>query len=200
MKILFIPAKHKPLNIESQVRKLKLKHFSIVTTIQFLDEIKSFDKSVVQILGCNIKNIKKSNSYLYIGTGKFHPLNLAFQTKKPIYILNPISKEFSQVSKEDIEVYERKKKSSLLKYLNAKVIGILVSTKPRQNNLKKALEFQKTCKKKSYIFLCNEIKDLENFPQIECWVNTACPRIFEDDLGKPIINLRDIPAKTLKTK
>jgi diphthamide biosynthesis enzyme Dph1/Dph2-like protein len=34
----------------------------------------------------------------------------------------------------------------------------------------------------------------ENYPFIECWVNTACPRIGTDDIiniNQPMINLRD---------
>ena len=40
--------------------------------------------------------------------------------------------------------------------------------------------------------MCNEIKNLEDFNDIECWVNTACIRIFEDDLSVPMINVGDI--------
>ncbi len=189
MKVLFIPAKHKLMDIESMISKLKIKEkYSIVTTIQFVDEI----KNATQILGCNITKVKPSEAYLYVGTGKFHPLNLAFQTKKPVYTLDPFTKIFSKIDEQEVINYERKKKAALTKYLNAKVIGIIISTKPGQNQQKKALDFQKTCKKESYVFMCNEVKDLENFPQIECWVNTACPRIFEDEFCKPILNLRDL--------
>lgn len=189
MKVLFIPAKHKSLGISSMISGLKIKEkYSIVTTVQFVDEI----KGAVQILGCNIKNVKNTPAYLYVGTGTFHPLNLAFQTKKRVYTLNPITKEFSKISEDDVKNYEKKKIGAINKYLHAKVIGILISTKPGQNQLKKALDFQKKCGKESYLFMCNEIKDLENYPQIECWVNTACPRIFEDEFLKNVVNLRDI--------
>jgi 2-(3-amino-3-carboxypropyl)histidine synthase len=189
MKTLFIPVKYKNLNIQKQINKLRIKEkYSIVTTIQFLKEI----KNATQILGCNIEKVKPSQAYLYVGTGKFHPLNLAFETKKPVYTLNPITKEFSKISKEEINSFERRKKGALLKYLNAETIGIIVSTKPGQNRMEQALKFQKTCKKKSYLFLCNEVRGLEDFPQIDCWVNTACPRIFEDDFSRPMINLKDI--------
>jgi len=41
-----------------------------------------------------------------------------------------------------------------------------------------------------YMFLGNEVRDLENFNFIEVWVNTACPRIADDVEG--MINLRDL--------
>ena len=34
------------------------------------------------------------------------------------------------------------------------------------------------------------ISDLENFPFIDCWVNTACPRIADE--RKNMINISDI--------
>ena len=33
------------------------------------------------------------------------------------------------------------------------------------------------------------IEELENFPDIDCWINTACPRIE----GKNIINMDVVP-------
>lgn len=197
MKTIYLPAKSEHLNIQEQLKKIEIKEFFvIVTTIQYLDEVKQLKgyKVAGQILGCNIEVINKhrADAYLYIGTGRFHPLILAYKTKKPVYTLDPHTSNFSQIKKEDIEVYDRKKKSAFLRYYNTNKIGILVSTKPGQYNLKKALQFQKNCKKQSYIFLCNNISNLENFPDIQCWVNTACPRIFEDDLGATIINLEDI--------
>ena len=77
-----------------------------------------------------------------------------------------------------------------MKYLNAEKIGILISIKPGQYNLQKALKFKKTIKKQSYLFLFNNLNptELENFPQIQSWVNTACPRIEY----KNIINIDDL--------
>ena len=70
-------------------------------------------------------------------------------------------------------------------------IGILVSTKPGQYNLKEAIKIKKQIKKESYIFFFNKLEEfeLENFPDIEYWINTACPRIE----AKKVINARDLP-------
>jgi 2-(3-amino-3-carboxypropyl)histidine synthase len=79
--------------------------------------------------------------------------------------------------------------ASYLKFLNAEKIGILVSTKPGQENLKKALSL-KLKNKKSYLFLSNniDIREFENFG-INSWVNTACPRM---DFDSGVINLRNL--------
>jgi len=78
----------------------------------------------------------------------------------------------------------------LMKFYSADNIGILVSTKPGQNNLKEAIELKKKLKKNCYIFVSDMINEaeLENFPFIQAWVNTACPRIE----GKNIVNAEDI--------
>ena len=50
--------------------------------------------------------------------------------------------------------------------------------------------------KKAYIFIDDTLNPMnyENYPFIECWVNTACPRIGTDDIiniNQPMINLRE---------
>ncbi len=146
-----------------------------------------------QILGCNIQCTNANvDSFLYIGTGKFHPLNLAFQTNKPVYTLNPITQEFSKVKEEEIKKYNDRKRGALLKFHAAKKIGIIVSQKPGQNQMNRALALKKKLDKESYIFLCDNVHSLEDFNDIECWVNTACIRIVEDDLPVPMINIKDV--------
>ena len=71
----------------------------------------------------------------------------------------------------------------------------MITTKPGQNNLKKALELK--ADKNIYYFLDDTINfaELENFNFIDCWVNTACPRIAYDDsikIAKPIINIGEL--------
>ena len=50
--------------------------------------------------------------------------------------------------------------------------------------------------KQVYIFVGDILNyaDMENFPFIEVWINTACPRIGYDDvtsMPKPLININD---------
>ncbi len=198
MKTLFIPAKSKT-DINKVLKKVKIKgKVGLITTIQFLDQVKQLKNNNYifggQILGCNIKNAEKIknkvNSFLFIGSGKFHPINVARKLKKDVYIANPVTNEFSKINKSEIEDYERRLKGKLLRFYNSTSYGILVSTKPGQNHLKKALELNKKLKN-SYIFLFDNLdqNEFENFRDIDCWINTACSRIE----GKNIINLEDLP-------
>ena len=199
-KVIYIPGKAENADIQELMKKVDIPtSFGIVTTIQFLDEVNKLEGYTVlgQILGCNIQSVKEANveSYLYIGTGKFHPLNLAFQQDKPVYTLNPVTKEFSRITEEEVKKYNNRKRGALLKFHAAKKIGIIVSIKSGQNQFNRALAFQKKLEnKEAYIFLCDNVQNMENYNDIECWVNTACTRIVEDELPVPLINIRDIDS------
>lgn len=181
MKILNIHATL-PFN-KSLIKKIKIKNFKVVATIQYLEQIKQYFPKAKQILGCS--KLKKANTYLYIGTGKFHPLRLTKYAKE-VYILNPETEQFYKLRK-------KPEKTKLAKFYSANNYGILVSTKPGQYKLNQAIKIKNKLKKPAYIFLTDNINTLEfeNFPQINCWINTACPRIEH----KKIINLEDLPIK-----
>jgi len=146
----------------------------------------------IQVLGCSRPKLKKTQAVLLISSGRFHALNLALETKLPIYILE--NNQVSKISEEDINKLNNMKKASYMNFLNSKNMGILISTKPGQENLKKALEIRKKLRskykdKKIYLFMANNINasEFENFP-IQSWVNTACPRIE----GNNVININDL--------
>jgi 2-(3-amino-3-carboxypropyl)histidine synthase len=199
MKILYIPTISKiDLN---EIRNINIKEkIGLVTTIQYSNYLKDIKKIIKNsiiagsILGCDISAAKKiSNkidSFLFIGTGKFHPIKLAADLNKSVYIFNPENNSLYSITQEEINEYKSRKKGSYMKYLNAEKIGILISIKPGQYNLQKAIQFKKKSKKQNYLFLFNILNplELENFPQIQSWVNTACPRIEY----KNIINIQDL--------
>ena len=129
MKTLFVPAKSLA-DISEVLKKVDIKgKIGLVSSIQFLDQLKKAQKllknSVIigQILGCNIKIAEKYknkvNSFLFIGSGRFHPLYLAIKTKKPVYIANPDTNEFSRIEESDIQDYENKLKGKLSKFYAA---------------------------------------------------------------------------------
>ena len=85
----------------------------------------------------------------------------------------------------------------------------MVSTKPGQQYLEDAKRLKEKLDKegkKAFIFINTSIdlSYLEDFPFIEAWVNTACPRIGLDDATtttqKPLINMREAfePIKALE--
>lgn len=213
MKILCIDAKSEadimPVVREAFRHLKKESNVAIVATIQhlhmleetkkLLEENKMKAEIAGQVLGCRVPKIPEdAGQILYIGSGKFHPIGIYLKTKKDVIAANPFTGSVSKITQKDIEAIEKRKKGALLKFLSSKSIGILVSTKPGQTAVqggrKKIDELKKKYKDKNfYIFAFNILQknDLENFPFIECWVNTACPRIVED-FERGIINIEDL--------
>ena len=201
MKVLYIKSKQK--NLESNLSKKEInklpKKIFLAYSIQYQDLAKLIKKQLEtnkikiekfqQVLGCSKINTKLP--VLLIGTGRFHSINLFLQTPI-IYTLE--NNKITQVSKKEIEQIKIMKKTALLKFLHAENIGILVSTKPGQENFDKAIKLKKQLEvkqKNAFIFIADniDINQFENF-KIDSWVNTACPGLAFDNPN--IINLADL--------
>lgn len=202
MKTLFISA-HALQEVKLTKEQIDTlpKPVGLVTTAQYehkLDDLHNKIKDSVVIgtvLGCDVSKalMARVRSFLFVGTGQFHPIMIAMKAKKPVYVFNPFDSRISQVNEIQLIELRQKQKLSYIKFLNAKTIGILVTTKPGQQKLKKAFELKKSLKKNSYIFIDDtfDLNSLENFPFVDCFVNTACPRLPEDS-NMPLINLEDL--------
>lgn len=201
MKQLFILVK---VNSEINVKKiseLKLpKNIAIAYSIQYKEIAYEIQKILskkheitqfIQVLGCSRpKFSKNTQAILLISSGEFHAISLAVESNISVYILE--ADKLRKISEEEIDSFRKRKKVSYVKFLNAEKIGILISTKPGQENLQKALSLKNKLKNKiPYFFISNEIntKEFENFSEIKSWVNTACPRL---DFDSSIINISDL--------
>ena len=224
MKIMMVEGRYKgKINLSNLDTNMLPKNIGLVTTVQFLDfldEVKQYlesngklvftdkirQKYQGQLLGCDYgaADIVKEDvdAFLYFGTGKFHPLGIALNIDKDVYCYDPISAAISNIDRAEVERYNKKRKAAYLKFLEADEIGMLVSLKPGQNNFRKAVELKKQLKDKNcYIFVSDtiEFNQIENFPFIQCWVNTACNRILDDydKFPKPLVDLADIEKMEL---
>lgn len=195
VKTLFVYAKAK-LDATKVIKKLKLKEkrIGLISTIQYKNQLEKIKKLLEkegkevyiggQIIGCNASNAVKIkndvDAFVYVGSGEFHPLEAIDETKNAnVYVANPESEVITKFTSKDLEKMEKLRKGKINKYLHAKKIGILVTNKPGQENLKTALVLSRKIKKENYLFLDNEIDfgKLENFNDIDFWINTACIRI-----------------------
>ncbi len=205
MKTLFVHAKStKEVVIPDSVKKKLPKKLGVVASIQFAHKIPDIVKQIPgalaggQVLGCNAamasKLVSKVDAFLFVGSGVFHPIQVALQAKKPVYTYNPYTDAFKQLEQKEVEAYEKARKGAVLKFLNAKRVGIIVSTKIGQKNLQRALQLKKKGDKEYSIFVCDtlDFRWMEDFNFIECWVNTACPRI--DDQRAGIVSINDLVA------
>ncbi len=209
MKSLFIPCFSKG---NFPISKLKIPHskLGLFATIQHLPQLEQLKKILEkkgkkvilegQILGCDSEKIKKLknkvDAFLYLGSGKFHPLEIAIHSKKPVFVLNPYSGSLKKISEKEIREYESRRKGALAKALEAKTLGILISTKTGQCHLARAKKLKEKLEKKGkkvFLFAGDEItpERLLGF-KVDGWINTACPRIIEDYFDKSILNPEEI--------
>jgi len=204
--ILYIPSIQKNLNIKlskSQIAKLP-KTLFLAYTIQYKKLAEHIGKQLKknkikiggfkQVLGCT--KINTPLPILLISTGKFHAQNLMLQS--PIIYITENNK-IIKIPNKEIARLKAKKKTALIKFLKANKIGILVSTKPGQENLQRAVKLKQKLEKKHkqkqvFIFISNNINtsQFENF-NINSWVNTACPGLAFDNPN--ILNIDDIIPK-----
>ena len=145
-----------------------------------------------QVIGCdysNAKSIAKDvEAFLFIGGGRFHALGVALSTSKPTIVADPYEKRAYSVDK-DAEKIIKQRWASIEEANRAKTFGVFVGLKPGQKRLEEALNVQRKLEKSgktAYLFVAREITPevLMEFPTVEAYVNTACPRISLDDASK----------------
>ena len=148
------------LELDKIIKQLKELNIKILTT-----KAKRTDKEI-QILGCDTYHdsfandiIKKADLTIYIGDGLFHPQALLYSqisAIKDILVWNPINRRMSFVTKREIFDKLRKLKANIKRYMFAKSIGIIVTTKPGQQFLNNAVKLKSKLEKenkKAFIFL-----------------------------------------------
>ncbi len=136
--------------VKIAISLLKTKKIGLVTTVQHihkLDEVSEFlrdngKEPVIgkgdlrvsypgQVLGCNFTAARIGcEEYLYVGGGFFHPIGVAIATGKRVVAADPYLNQAQEVSPEK---FLRKRSGYIAKAMDAKVFGIIVSTKSGQN-------------------------------------------------------------------
>jgi 2-(3-amino-3-carboxypropyl)histidine synthase len=196
--------------IEKSIPNLKGKKIGLVTTAQHINTLDDTSRILVknnfepiigngdnriefkgQILGCNFSAAnsiaKKVDSFLYIGSGNFHPLGLLLSTKKPVIACDPYTNEVRGKELDDLkDMILRQRYGAIARSKDAKVFGILIGLKLGQQRYKLAYELKEKLdskQKNSYILAINHIlpSTIESFRDVDCFVSTACPRIPIDD-------------------
>jgi len=149
-----------------------------------------------QALGCNYSGAeaieRDVDAFLFLGTGQFHPVGLAFTVARPVHALDPVRGELEPPI--DRGALVRRRQLVVAGARNARRWGILVSTFSGQNRSPTALALQERARSKGWeaeILLFDRLDghDLEG-RAFDAYVNTACPRIALDDgsnYPKPIL-------------
>lgn len=144
-----------------------------------------------QILGCNFSAatsiLEKVDSFLFIGSGTFHPLGLVLAVNKPVIAVDPYTREVKTEELEEIkDMVLRQRYGAITRSKDAQVFGILVGLKQGQQRIDLAYHLQQmltTKHKQSYIIALDTFSPahVQSITAIDCFVSTACPRIAIDD-------------------
>jgi 2-(3-amino-3-carboxypropyl)histidine synthase len=156
-----------------------------------------------QVVGCdysNAKSIAKDvEAFLFIGGGQFHAVGVAMSTSKPTIVADPYEQRAFSVNKEAEKILKQRW-ASIAEAKKAKNFAVLVGLKPGQKRLEEALLSKQKLEengKTVCLFIIREVtpEALLEFPTIEAYVNTACPRISLDDASKfqkPVLMMSEV--------
>ena len=155
-----------------------------------------------QVIGCNYSNAisiaKDVEAFLFIGGGQFHALGVALSTSKPTVVADPYDGTAFSVDKEAQKIV-RQRWASIEEAKKGRTFAVLVGTKPGQKRLEEAIHVKEELEdegKTAYLFAIRELvpEVLMEFPSVDVFVNTACPRISLDDAAKfrkPVLTINE---------
>lgn len=196
------------------------KRIGVVTTIQHaehLDDVKeallASGKRVAvgdagrlghagQVVGCDFSNaravVKNVDAFLCVCGGRFHALGVALTTAKPTVVADPYEATAYSVDSEADRLIKQRW-ASIQEAASGKRFGVLIGLKSGQKRLERALWISIKLQglgKKSTLLTAREItpESLLQYPSIDAYVNTACPRISLDDstrFKKPVLTINE---------
>ncbi len=140
-----------------------------------------------QALGCNYTGAEavadRVDGFLFVGTGQFHPVGLAFAVDRPVWALDPLQGTLEPPI--DRATLVARRQLAVAAARDARRWGILVSTFAGQNRAPTALALRARAEaagRQAELLYFDRLdpRDLEG-RAFEAYVNTACPRIALDD-------------------
>nr|NVI70969.1 putative diphthamide biosynthesis protein 1 [Cucujiformia] len=179
------------------------KKLALVSTVQFLTTLHGVTNKLIElgyevilpqskplsageILGCTAPILNScTDAIIYLGDGRFHLESIMIANPKiNSYRYDPYKKEFTQ------EYYEHNLMNTIRKKcvddsISSGKFGVIMGTLGRQGNSSVVEHLRKRLvdnNKKVAVILLSEIfpKKLELFPQLDSFVQIACPRLSID--------------------
>jgi 2-(3-amino-3-carboxypropyl)histidine synthase len=202
--------------VEQALQGQKFKRLGIVTTVQHIGFISQVEKIVHslgitplvgkpgprtkysgQVLGCDWGCARAVaddvDAFLYVGTGRFHPIGVGLATGKGVITANPLAKGSEKIIGRDD--FLKKRKAMISRAAPCQSFGVLVSTKPGQARFKLASNLVDNFRKSglsAHLMVMDEItpEKINDFKEMDAFVCVACPRLPIDDAArfdKPIL-------------
>ena len=140
-----------------------------------------------QALGCNYTGAeevaREVDAFLFVGTGRFHPVGLAFAVEPPVWSVDPLRGELE--GPVDRGSLVRRRQLLVASVRDAQRWGIVVSTFAGQHRSPTALALQARARahgRSAELLLSQRVDPADLLGRdVDAFVNTACPRIALDD-------------------
>jgi 2-(3-amino-3-carboxypropyl)histidine synthase len=151
-----------------------------------------------QILGCDYGSVRsianKVDAFLVIAAGDFHGLGVSLSTGKRTIVADPYQQTARDIA-HLVDKILRQRYATILKFKEAKRIGIVVGLKSGQTNLALARRLRALLEesgKRCTLIASSELipESIESFTDLDGIVETACPRVAIDDRSryhKPVV-------------
>jgi 2-(3-amino-3-carboxypropyl)histidine synthase len=152
-----------------------------------------------QVIGCNFSNAqsisKETEAFLFVGGGRFHAIGVAVVTAKPTIVADPYERRAYAIHDEIPGILKRRW-ASISEAKSAKNFGVLISLKSGQKRIKEAVKIKEKLERSGRMATLLALREISSdrliqFPTIDAFVNTACPRLSFDDANsflKPILS------------
>ncbi|TRO43783.1 diphthamide biosynthesis enzyme Dph2 [Candidatus Bathyarchaeota archaeon] len=198
----------------------KYKNIGLATTVQHvqtLDKARELliraEKTVVvgdagrvtysgQVIGCDYSNVRSVantvDAFLFIGGGRFHALGIALSTSKPTIIADPYENRAYSINEAAQKVLKQRW-ACIEEAKHAKNFGVLIGLKLGQKRFEEAMKIKEIAEKNgkaAFLFAVREVspETIMEFPSVDAYVNTACPRISLEAPSKflkPVLTLNE---------
>jgi len=155
-----------------------------------------------QVTGCNYSNataiMKDVDAFLFVGGGRFHALGVALATSKHTVVADPYEQRAFSVNNE-VQMVLKQRWASIHEAQKAKCFGVLIGLKSGQKRTDVAMQVREKLEKKGKkvtLLTMREVtpEALMQFPTVDSFVNTACPRIALDHANKfrrPVLTVNE---------
>jgi len=156
-----------------------------------------------QVLGCDYGSVRaianKVDAFVVLSGGDFHALGIPLATGKRTIVVDP----FEQTARDMTEACRRllrRRWANIMRFKDAKNIGIIVGLKSSQMNIGLARRLKTVLEDngQSTVMICAaEVipETLQSFTDLDAYVEISCPRISTDDQDryhKPILNPEEV--------
>jgi len=145
-----------------------------------------------QLLGCNFTagtSIEAEvDGFVYVGSGDFHPIAIAWGSEKPVVLADPYSGEVRTID-DVMDRLMRQRFAAIERAKGAQAFGILIGTKVGQERMKLARGLKRLLEshgKEAHLIALDFFSwdNLQYFRHLDALVNTSCPRITTDDYAR----------------